>query len=185
MQIYADEVALNQDDSTDTTSDLVLAGPSRLPRLSSLEINFNLINIGNAIFHKEDVQPVLKKIYQHSFDRALAEQNCFSSLRVFHTHLKITTSTGAEIDERETIRNLKEELPSVFGPGGRREMRGLQTAVSVKIMEDRGVDLSKERDHWLSSEEDDTEGDGDRDEDKDDASDDDGSEGSDSIDATP
>ena len=89
----------------------------------------------NLVFYKSDVQPLLRILYRRTLDRTFADNVSFLALQSFQTEIEFTTRIYDEISLKSVIRRAKEELPSVFGPGGRRQLYGWNTVVRAKLGE--------------------------------------------------
>jgi len=113
IELGAEEIRRVEPDDPNDTYELFLTGPSRPPRLSSLSI---ILYMNNEEIDKESLQSQLKMLNKGSLDRTLADHDSFPALRTFQTEIKFVTSSWCGIKIGQLIRDLKEQLPSVFGP---------------------------------------------------------------------
>ena len=142
-------------DNPDDFFDLAFSGPSRLPRLSSLQIKFCLYE--DLVYDKSEIPDFLHMLYWRSLDRTFKDQSSFTTLTTFQTEIHLITSLWPDIKLKSLIRGVKEQLPSVFGPEGRRETHGWKTVVSAKAEEYINPDSYPEPDQLINDSDDDKE----------------------------
>jgi len=135
---------LGSDDNN--PSDLFLSGPSRLPHLSSLQINFKI-----TFSEVGTVQPVIESFYRRAFDKTFAEPQSFLTLRTFRTKIEVFTPIPHRYNKQAMVRHIEDQLPSVFGPGGRGETHGWKTAAESKLMDDGSSDEDESDDEFAET----------------------------------
>ena len=138
-------------DDPDDAFDLLLSGPSRLPHLSSLQVNFKITATAQEM---EEIHPVVKMLYPRVFNRTFADPQSFPTLRTFGTEMELATPIYDWFTKKKTIQLVKEELPSVFGSGGREETHGWMATVEARLLDYDDPNDLYEPDEWHGAEED-------------------------------
>jgi len=120
-------------------STLLLAGPSRLPRLQDLRVTHDA---ATAIFlDKEQVCTSLDKIYLHDINRTTENPKAFPALETFETEFKFMAQRSGMLESKqdEAVQLVMERLSAVFGVGGRRETHGWVTITKMSQIRISGV----------------------------------------------
>ena len=116
-------------------STLIFAGPSSLPKLE--ELNVNYCN-ANSVYETEDLNMRLDAIYRHNLNRTIENPSSFPSLRTFHTKVTFSVSDKAAfvLDEEKLVQHVVNRLPAIFCVGGRRDSRGWVTSIVPTVLVD-------------------------------------------------
>ena len=101
-------------------STLLFTGPSRLPSLQELHItHYNRTTLHDV----EDLDLCLAAIYQQNLNKTVEDSSSFPSLQTFGIEVKCSVSElgSLVLDKEKVAQRVVDQLPAIFGTGGRRE----------------------------------------------------------------
>ena len=119
--------------SVGNPSKTIFSGPSRLPQLQHLHVNYYTRFAPSWI---RDIYAPLDTIYRYDINRTIEDSSSFPCLQGFHAEVKCkVTRRNVEgcdsylLDEDKLVQLVVDRLPAVFGSGGRKETQGWITSI--------------------------------------------------------